>query len=668
MKITVLFVIFGLLLTWLEPIQSQRDVRIPPMISTNFPAKYDMPTSKGTLPYKCEDFEGTPKPRIYWQYYNKGVFQSKLPTEKHSRMHSYNGTQLYLAYIDSNEQYQCVAENEYGTALSGKIRVIQADAANFDRDVKDKPYEYTQQVGNPLLIPCKYDKLGVPNNLYQWKYQSGQIDIVVKPGKRIYVSENGSLVFSYLEESDGNKLYICNIENKILNTVVYGSWSDLKLSGQPVTSKSTTLMYHTPNNTVALYLKQFRMQCIFGGKPVPSIQWTKSGTSRLSNRFRQSAQNNELFINPVMEEDEGLYTCTGTQPLGNPLSVSFYIDVKGSPVWVKKLTSLIVSEGQKGVFHCDARPVKGEKPLPKPTWYKNGRKLNIAPGGIKDRTHLSSDGKTLTIHDAQKRTDVCNYQCSVANGEGEIFADAAFNVILNTKVLVAPQSQTIEKGDVAMFDVSAETDPLKEKVLSYTWIINGRKIEFVDLFDIYVLKNNSLVINTTGMDENRFQIVLGNYSVNISNEIETVTKYASLMGNPTKKPIVSQSGMDLRWIALIVAVVLLFIIFILLLCVLFNRHGGDDYSVDKKERKAGHDPEKELADGGFHDLPRTDDDPVKQKPDNVSISTAANSMGSDETDSMEEYSDVDAGSRFNEDGSFIGAYEGHESKGNVSNV
>lgn len=29
------------------------------------------------------------------------------------------------------------------------------------------------------------------------------------------------------------------------------------------------------------------------------------------------------------------------------------------------------------------------------------------------------------------------------------------------------------------------------------------------------------------------------------------------------------------------------------------------FTVDKKERKAGHDPEKELADSGFHDLPRT---------------------------------------------------------------
>lgn len=38
------------------------------------------------------------------------------------------------------------------------------------------------------------------------------------------------------------------------------------------------------------------------------------------------------------------------------------------------------------------------------------------------------------------------------------------------------------------------------------------------------------------------------------------------------------AGLDAKWIALIVALVLFFIIFILLLCILFNRQSGDDYS------------------------------------------------------------------------------------------
>lgn len=53
----------------------------------------------------------------------------------------------------------------------------------------------------------------------------------------------------------------------------------------------------------------------------------------------------------------------------------------------------------------------------------------FVPVIVNGRTELSNDGKTLTIHDAQKDTDICNYQCSVSNDQGEIFADAAFNVI-----------------------------------------------------------------------------------------------------------------------------------------------------------------------------------------------------------------------------------------------
>lgn len=105
---------------------------------------------------------------------------------------------------------------------------------------------------------------------------------------------------------------------------------------------------------------------------------------------------------------------------------------------------------------------------------------------------------------------------------------------MNTEVLVAPESQTIDKGEVVMFNIKAITDPLKEKVMTYTWMLNGRKIEFLDLYDIYLLQNYSLVVNTTGMDENRFKVVLGNYSVSIDNGVEVVTRYASLMGYPIK--------------------------------------------------------------------------------------------------------------------------------------
>ena len=108
-----------------------------------------------------------------------------------------------------------------------------------------------------------------------------------------------------------------------------------------------------------------------------------------------------------------------------------------------------------------------------------------------------------------------------------------YSLSVNTEVITAPKSYTISKGDVVTFDIVVTTDPLKEKVLTYTWNLNGRKIEFLDLSDIYILGNNSLVVNTTEMDNNRFQLVLGNYSVEIGNEVEVVTRYASLMGNPT---------------------------------------------------------------------------------------------------------------------------------------
>jgi len=101
-------------------------------------------------------------------------------------------------------------------------------------------------------------------------------------------------------------------------------------------------------------------------------------------------------------------------------------------------------------------------------------------------------------------------------------------------------------------------------------------------------------------------------------------------------------------------------LFLVLLIVLINcyvqKNRGEQYYVDEKERKAGHNPEEELAEYGFSDYSRADQNPIKGS--RASMNFSDKPMESD-TGSLDEYGDIDPG-RYNEDGSFINGQYGQK--------
>ena len=46
-----------------------------------------------------------------------------------------------------------------------------------------------------------------------------------------------------------------------------------------------------------------------------------------------------------------------------------------APIWVEKMTHLVVREGQDARFPCRTRPAIGERDANRPTWYKNGEEI-----------------------------------------------------------------------------------------------------------------------------------------------------------------------------------------------------------------------------------------------------------------------------------------------------
>ncbi|ESO96246.1 hypothetical protein LOTGIDRAFT_174928 [Lottia gigantea] len=118
----------------------------------------------------------------------------------------------------------------------------------------------------------------------------------------------------------------------------------------------------------------------------------------------------------------------------------------------------------------------------------------------------------------------------------------------------------------------------------------------------------------------------------------------------------SSSILSAGWfIGMMVAIAILLLILIIVCIVKRNR--GDKYHVQEKERLRGSNPEDVE---NFNELNKSDTNGIGQS--NSFDNNPEKMPLGDETDSMEEYGDVDP-AKFNEDGSFIGEYGGQKGVG-----
>ncbi|KAL3888125.1 hypothetical protein ACJMK2_000505 [Sinanodonta woodiana] len=324
-----------------------------------------------------------------------------------------------------------------------------------------------------------------------------------------------------------------------------------------------------------------------------------------------------------------------------------------------------VSASQRCNNHADCADGSDEK-----------RCANDPEKVIGNKYHFSADLKQLTIPDVKKIDTMC-LQCLVYNFReygtnpkpdivGSTFGDACLTVLDPINILTGfPDKQMVQPGDIINFTISAQTDPLEQGNLRYDWFIGGKK--YPDHFPLGIwskiiqlsMGNTHIVIDMstlTSHDNQQFQQLMGNLSVRVYHDFDqriiSTELYTEIIYQPPPRVIVAE--LELWYIALIIGILILFVIVALIICYLHRNRGGN-YPVDKKEHQAGHDPEQELKDSGFHDVGRVNDSYHDEKPPKDDISLPE-SVNYDSDDMTEEYGgDFDV-SNFKEDESFIGLH------------
>lgn len=249
-----------------------------------------------------------------------------------------------------------------------------------------------------------------------------------------------------------------------------------------------------------------------------------------------------------------------------------------------------------------------------------------------DRFTITSDRTMLMLNDV-KLTDTMCFQCMVTNDYGTLVGDGCLTVIDKINVTLAPNdTYRIYPAMTLVIAVDAVTDSEWQEQMLFKWFwydkatdtTNGESKTVLPpegFEDVFFLSadNKVLTINVPNIDEDnlntyeRYNALKDrNYAVMVSHQYDSVYKHFTIEGDqialPTPAPVVKASLWPQLWfLVLIAGILILFVLVALLVCYKYRNRGGT-YPLDKKEVKAGHDPEKELAMDGFTDAGRLGED------------------------------------------------------------
>ncbi|UJR30186.1 hypothetical protein I4U23_017725 [Adineta vaga] len=405
-------------------------IPIPPTIITE-PDSDIIFDSRVNLELPCLA-QGDPTPTYLWtkngQVYNLNSQNNRV------LMTTDSGT-LIFTQPESLDQgwYQCNVTNDWGTAVSNRIYVRQAELGSFP--VYDKPQVITVRRGDSLRIPCK-SPIATPDPEIYWTDNTNagdQLGFRVS-NPRIQQDYNGNLFFLNVKDEDERKQFVCNVLSRQLNIIRRGSITQLKIiKSDPIERKPMKLW--TSNATqIALKGQSLSLKCIFGGLPTPDVTWRKTYGSIPEKRSTLNLEKQELIINDLQYEDSGVYECRGHNEFGYDV-FSINVQVDSAPYWIGKPKDLNIAEGEIVDVICNVESRPNQQEI---QWLRNeDRRVPYNP-----RRRVRKN--RLTIQNVTK-LDTAVYQCNISNIHGYVYTNFFVNVM--------SQKPEIQRGPEALYRV-----------------------------------------------------------------------------------------------------------------------------------------------------------------------------------------------------------------------
>ncbi|KAG8450332.1 hypothetical protein GDO86_002835, partial [Hymenochirus boettgeri] len=183
------------------------------------------------------------------------------------------------------------------------------------------------------------------------------------------------------------------------------------------------------------------------GHPEPTIYWKKDKVRIDDKDERISIRGGKLMISNTRKGDAGMYTCVGTNMVGERDSDPAELTVFERPNFLKRPINQVVLEEEAVEFRCQ---VQGD-PQPTVRWKKDDVDLPRGRYDIKD-------DYTLRIKKASS-ADEGTYACVSENRVGKIEASATLTVRAPPQFVVRPRDQIVAQGRTVTFGCDAKGNP-----------------------------------------------------------------------------------------------------------------------------------------------------------------------------------------------------------------
>ncbi|XP_073159991.1 roundabout homolog 2 isoform X5 [Lepidochelys kempii] len=314
---------------------------------------------------------------------------------------------------------------------------------DFPPRIVEHPSDVIVSKGEPTTLNCKAE--GRPTPTIEW-YKDGERVETDKDDPRSHrmLLPSGSLFFLRIVHGRRSKpdegSYVCVARNYLGEAVSRNASLEVALLRDDFRQNPTDVVVAAGEPAI-LECQPPR------GHPEPTIYWKKDKIRIDDREERISIRGGKLMISNTRKSDAGMYTCVGTNMVGERDSDPAELTVFERPTFLRRPINQVVLEEEAIEFRCQ---VQGD-PQPTVRWKKDDVDLPRGRYDIKD-------DYTLRIKKATS-TDEGTYTCIAENRVGKVEASATLTVRAPPQFVIRPRDQIVAQGRTVTFPCETKGNP-----------------------------------------------------------------------------------------------------------------------------------------------------------------------------------------------------------------